>query len=239
MAYEPPAPGCPADSHPASGQADPGASDSEPTAPGQPSLRPPVREIGLFTVLALSLAWVVHIPVLLMGEGQGSTAYWITSGFFMLTPGIAAFVVVRYVWRPRNPARATGLLIPRPRIRGVLYCLLAVVLVPLTGTAAALTAGALGLVEVDLTGFSGIRRELGDLVPDAAQPETGLPLIERNITVTGGAVRRPCNLIVPVGTRLRDVIEYCGGLTDDAAAVVIGGPMSEALLRMRIEDILK
>jgi hypothetical protein len=166
MAYEPPAQGSLADSHPASGRPD----------QSRPSLRPPVREIVLFSVLALSLAWIVHVPVLLMGEGQGSTAYWITSGFFMLTPSIAAFVVVRYVWRPRNPARATGLLIPRPRVRGVLYCLLAVVLVPLVGTAAALTAGALGLVELDLTGFSGIRRELGDLVPDAAQPETGLPL---------------------------------------------------------------
>lgn len=55
--------------------------------------------------------------------------------------------------------------------------------------------------------------------------ETGLPLVERVVTVTGRGVRRPSNLLVPVGTRLRDVLEFCGGLTDDAAEIVFGGPM--------------
>lgn len=55
--------------------------------------------------------------------------------------------------------------------------------------------------------------------------ETGLPLVERIVTVTGRGLRRPANLIVPVGTKLRDVLEYCGGLTADAAEIVFGGPM--------------
>ncbi len=55
--------------------------------------------------------------------------------------------------------------------------------------------------------------------------ETGLPLIERIVTVTGHGLRKPANLIVPVGTRLRDLFAYCGGLTADAAEVVAGGPM--------------
>jgi len=55
--------------------------------------------------------------------------------------------------------------------------------------------------------------------------ETGLPLVERIVTVTGHGLRRPANLIVPVGTRLRDLLEACGGLTDDAAEIVFGGPM--------------
>jgi Na+-translocating ferredoxin:NAD+ oxidoreductase subunit C len=58
--------------------------------------------------------------------------------------------------------------------------------------------------------------------------ETGLPLIERVVTVTGPGLRRPANLVVPVGTRLRDVIEFCGGLTDDATEVLFGGPMMGA-----------
>ncbi len=45
------------------------------------------------------------------------------------------------------------------------------------------------------------------------------------LTVTGKGIRNPKNLIVPVGTPLKDVIEYCGGLTDDAAKVIVGGPM--------------
>ena len=58
--------------------------------------------------------------------------------------------------------------------------------------------------------------------------ETGYPLIERVVTVTGPGVRRPSNLIVPVGTRLRDVLEFCDGLTGDAAQIVFGGPMMGA-----------
>ncbi len=58
--------------------------------------------------------------------------------------------------------------------------------------------------------------------------ETGLPLIERVVTVSGPGVRRPSNLIVPVGSKLRDVLEFCGGLTDDAAEILFGGPMMGA-----------
>jgi electron transport complex protein RnfC len=38
-------------------------------------------------------------------------------------------------------------------------------------------------------------------------------------------VREPKNLLVPIGTSYRHLIEYCGGLTDDADRVVAGGPM--------------
>lgn len=55
--------------------------------------------------------------------------------------------------------------------------------------------------------------------------ETGLPLVERIVTVTGRGVQRPSNLIVPVGMKLRDLLAACGGLTDDAREVVLGGPM--------------
>ncbi len=55
--------------------------------------------------------------------------------------------------------------------------------------------------------------------------ETGLPLIERIVTVTGFGVKRPSNLIVPVGTKTRDLLDACDGLTDDAREVVFGGPM--------------
>jgi electron transport complex protein RnfC len=55
--------------------------------------------------------------------------------------------------------------------------------------------------------------------------ETGQPLIERIITVTGRGIRKPGNWVIPFGTKLRDVIEHCGGLTDDAAEIVFGGPM--------------
>ncbi len=70
-----------------------------------------------------------------------------------------------------------------------------------------------------------IVQNVGSVAAIAEVFETGYPLIERVVTVTGPGLRRPANLVVPVGTRLRDVLDACGGLTDDAAEVIMGGPM--------------
>jgi len=71
-------------------------------------------------------------------------------------------------------------------------------------------------------------QNVGSIACIAEVFETGLPLIERVVTVTGPGVRRPSNLIVPVGTRLRDVLEFCGGLREDTTEIVFGGPMMGA-----------
>jgi electron transport complex protein RnfC len=55
--------------------------------------------------------------------------------------------------------------------------------------------------------------------------ESGLPLVERIVTVSGHGLTRPSNLIVPIGTKLGDLLAYCGGTTDDAAEILFGGPM--------------
>jgi Na+-translocating ferredoxin:NAD+ oxidoreductase subunit C len=68
-------------------------------------------------------------------------------------------------------------------------------------------------------------QNVGTVAAIAEVFETGMPLVERIVTVTGRGVARPANLIVPVGTRVRDAIDFCGGLTADAAQVVFGGPM--------------
>lgn len=68
-------------------------------------------------------------------------------------------------------------------------------------------------------------QNVGSVAAIAEVFETGLPLIERIVTVSGHGVRRPANLIVPVGTRLRDLLAMCDGVTPDAAEVVMGGPM--------------
>ncbi len=54
---------------------------------------------------------------------------------------------------------------------------------------------------------------------------TGMPLVEKCITVDGGSVAVPQNLIVPIGTALSDVFEHCGGLTTQPDKVIYGGPM--------------
>lgn len=52
-----------------------------------------------------------------------------------------------------------------------------------------------------------------------------LPLTHRVVSVTGGGIKNPKNLLVPLGTPYGDIIEYCGGLTEDACVVMSGGPM--------------
>ena len=58
--------------------------------------------------------------------------------------------------------------------------------------------------------------------------ETGLPLVERIVTVSGRGVKNPANLIVPIGTKVGDLLEMCGGVTDDAREILFGGPMMGA-----------
>ncbi|OMH33846.1 electron transport complex subunit RsxC [Motiliproteus sp. MSK22-1] len=53
----------------------------------------------------------------------------------------------------------------------------------------------------------------------------GTPLLSRVITVAGGAIAKPQNLEVPVGTLVSEVIKYCGGLNEEPARLVMGGPM--------------
>ena len=51
------------------------------------------------------------------------------------------------------------------------------------------------------------------------------PSYERIVTFTGKGIKRPANVMVKVGTRLRDIVDYLGGTTEDLAKVVVGGPM--------------
>ncbi len=68
-------------------------------------------------------------------------------------------------------------------------------------------------------------QNVGSIAAIAEVFETGTPLVERIVTVSGPGIARPANLIVPVGTKARDVFAFCGGLTPDAAEVLFGGPM--------------
>ncbi len=51
------------------------------------------------------------------------------------------------------------------------------------------------------------------------------PLYERIVTVTGSCIKEPGNFLVRLGTTVRDLISDCGGLDEDPAKVVFGGPM--------------
>ncbi len=54
----------------------------------------------------------------------------------------------------------------------------------------------------------------------------GLPLIERSLTISGGAVEKPVNIRVPVGTIVSDLMPDVFKLKENAAVKIIsGGPM--------------
>ncbi len=51
------------------------------------------------------------------------------------------------------------------------------------------------------------------------------PLTHRVVTVTGEGIANPGNFYVPIGTPVAELIEFCGGLTEEAVKVILGGPM--------------
>lgn len=53
----------------------------------------------------------------------------------------------------------------------------------------------------------------------------GEPLISRIVTVTGEGVKHPGNLEVRIGTPIADVIDACGGYTEQVERLLMGGPM--------------
>ena len=60
-------------------------------------------------------------------------------------------------------------------------------------------------------------------ISDAIQ--TGMPLVERVVTVTGEHIKNPGNYIVKIGTSVKELIDYCGGITGKDVTVKMGGPM--------------
>ena len=55
--------------------------------------------------------------------------------------------------------------------------------------------------------------------------KTGIPLVSKRVTVDGSAVAEAKNVIVPIGTPIKDVIEFCGGYSEPCAKLISGGPM--------------
>lgn len=53
----------------------------------------------------------------------------------------------------------------------------------------------------------------------------GMPLVSRIVTVDGDCIKKPKNLLVPIGTPVSDLIEYCGGLRKTPNKLIAGGPM--------------
>ena len=68
-------------------------------------------------------------------------------------------------------------------------------------------------------------QNVGTVVAIADAVEKGLPLVERVVTVTGGAVAEPKNLLLRIGDTFAHAVELCGGFSEAPAKLIMGGPM--------------
>jgi len=55
--------------------------------------------------------------------------------------------------------------------------------------------------------------------------KTGMPLVRKRLTVDGAVVKEPANVDCCVGTYIKDLIDFCGGFTEEPYKILMGGPM--------------
>jgi membrane protease YdiL (CAAX protease family) len=152
--------------------------------------RVPWVAVAVFLVLALGLSWLVALPLWLSGDGLANPFLGLVAIVMMYTPLVAALVVVFFVQKPRPQriAEYLGLwpLTPAKRVvwMTVLGLFGAVLLVILT----TLVAGAVGLVELDLVGFSGFAAILAEASPTEIPIPVGVLVLIQLLTIPIGAL---------------------------------------------------
>ena len=68
---------------------------------------------------------------------------------------------------------------------------------------------------------------------------TGMPLVEKCVTVDGSAVLHPKNVICPIGTPIEALLSFAGGTAEDVGKVLYGGPMMGIAICNVSDPILK
>ncbi len=68
---------------------------------------------------------------------------------------------------------------------------------------------------------------------------TGMPLVRKRLTVDGDIVKKSCNVEVVIGTPIREVLDFCGGLTEEPGKVLYGGPMMGTCVAGLDQPVLK
>lgn len=78
----------------------------------------------------------------------------------------------------------------------------------------------------------GLPMDIGVVVSNIATAQqiartikTGMPLIDRVATITGKAIKEPKNLLIKIGTPIKELIEECGGYAVTPGKLILGGPM--------------
>ena len=94
--------------------------------------------------------------------------------------------------------------------------------------------------------FPGLPSDVGVIVMNvtsvafvARYLDSGMPLVTKRLTVDGDILRNPGNVEVIIGTPIRQLLEFCGGLTEEAGKVLYGGPMMGICVADLDQPVLK
>jgi electron transport complex protein RnfC len=86
--------------------------------------------------------------------------------------------------------------------------------------------------------FGALIINVSSLAKMAEYLNTGMPLVERIVTVDGPAVDKPMNLIAPIGTHISELVKLTG-LKSEPGKVVVGGPMNGTAICSVDDPIVK
>lgn len=54
---------------------------------------------------------------------------------------------------------------------------------------------------------------------------TGMPLVRKCVTLDGSAIKNPTNVNAPLGTLIKEIVEFAGGYKGEVGKLLLGGPM--------------
>ncbi len=183
--------------------AQPGTTDPGTTPPPLPT-RPdhvPWLAVAAFVVLAFGLGWLVCLP-LWLDRGLANPLAKVLLIVLMFTPGLSAILVIRFVQKPQpTPILAyLGMWPLRPVRRTIWLAVIGLFGSVFIAVASALLAAALGVVKLDLVGFSGFAE-----------------IIKKQLAATGVSSTLPAPILVlviaqlaaiPVGALINSVFAF-------------------------------
>lgn len=176
------------------------------------SARVDTPAVIVFAVTAVALSWLIALPLWLRGQGLADPFLGLTAAAMMFTPALATLValLVQRRTRGRRGARAVlrelGMWPLRPVGRTLGMTLAMIVAAPLTLALGIAILAALGVVRLDLVGFSGFLQAVRSAVPD------GTPLPPASLLVTMQLLMIPIGAIINIPFAFGEELGWRGWL---------------------------
>lgn len=169
-------------------------SEATPDHPERPQ-RVPWGAVAVFVVVSFGLAWLVAIPLWIMGTDSLAFSLMLTllASAMMFTPTIAALTATFVMRTPAKGVRLRFLGVwPLRPAKRVVWCTVAAVFVPALLVALSIAIAALfGWITLDLVQFSGFAATMRDSLPEGtADPALpiGLLVVAQLVAIPFGSV---------------------------------------------------